>query len=648
MIDSHMDDMIKENLALKEKVESPEQNLSKQITEKECLLETFNVFKNKSKEKENKYMEIEIDLEQKIKELNNIIFKVGQSAQTKAQRLKPTLYDGIVISEKHVAIPVIDNEETLLLEEESRSKISEKAKDPKVIAKKISHKPIDYEKLNRLTNDFGKRFTPQQELSAEQAFWLRIANSTIESSLPPVRMEVPSELPKVVQIVLWYLDSGCSKHMTGNSSQLMNFVSKFLGTVRFGNDQIARIMRYGDYQLGNVVISRVYYVEGLGHNLFSVGQFCDADLEVAFWKNTWFIRDLEGVDLILGSRDTNFYTISLDDMLKSSPICLLSKASRTKIWLWHRRLSHLNFDIKIFVGYGPAKKAFRIYNRRNRIISETILVTFDELTAIASEQFSSGHGLHVIVSRDFIKVMPEWSRHVTIVHQTKDLHTADYTQLYDFLKYNQKEVDELKAERLAKTQDPLALMASSNNPYNGLIGVQGNGNQNQIGNGNLMASRAEGNTAGQNGNQIRCYNCRGVGHYARNSTVRPRRRDAAYLQTQLLITQKEEAGIQLQAEDVEQGGETVEQHSANFEETRALYESLYQNIAIEVEKVNSVNRKLKETNADLTNELARFKNQERCFEIGQEKYDKLERCYQQSVYQEQCHSKKINALHLSS
>nr|GFB82650.1 hypothetical protein [Tanacetum cinerariifolium] len=62
-------------------------------------------------------------------------------------------------------------------------------------------------------------------------------------------------------------------------------------------------------------------------------------------------------------------------------------------------------------------------------------------------------------------LQPKWSRHVTIVHQTKDLHTADYTQLYDFLKYNQKEVDELKAERLAKTQDPLALMANSNNPY---------------------------------------------------------------------------------------------------------------------------------------------------------------------------------------
>nr|GFA58855.1 hypothetical protein [Tanacetum cinerariifolium] len=84
---------------------------------------------------------------------------------------------------------------------------------------------------------------------------------------------------------------------------------------------------------------------------------------------------------------------------------------------------------------------------------------------------------------------------------------------------------------------------------NGLIGVQGNGNQNQIGNGNLVAVRAEGNAAGQNGNQIRCYNCRGVGHYARNYTVRPRRRDVAYLQTQFLIAQKEEAGIQLQAEE---------------------------------------------------------------------------------------------------
>ncbi|GJV82405.1 hypothetical protein Tco_1522303 [Tanacetum coccineum] len=76
---------------------------------------------------------------------------------------------------------------------------------------------------------------------------------------------------KVVQIVLWYLDSGCSKHMTGDRSQLTNFISKFFGIVKFGNDQVAKIMGYGDYQIGNVTISRVYYVDGLGHNLFSVG-----------------------------------------------------------------------------------------------------------------------------------------------------------------------------------------------------------------------------------------------------------------------------------------------------------------------------------------------------------------------------------------
>nr|GEY10368.1 hypothetical protein [Tanacetum cinerariifolium] len=289
-----------------------------------------------------------------------------------------------------------------------------------------------------------------------------------------------------------------------------------------------------------------------------------------------------------------------------------------------------------------------------------------------------------------------------------------------------KEVDELKAERLAKTQDPLALMETSNNRYKLPVPHQDQPlfNQNYMqqpmpnpkditdtttamnmalslmakafklnyltptnknlrillnpcnrqiaqpgikilnGIGNLVAALADGNATGHNRNQIRCYNYRGVGHFARNHTVRPRRRDAAYLQTQLLIAQKEEAGIQLQAEEfdlmaaavdldeikevtanyilmeslqqastsgtqtdkapvydsdgsaendnvfisevtgVEQDGETLEQYSVNFEETRALYESLYQNLVVEVEKVNSVNRKLKETNAHLTTELA--------------------------------------------
>ncbi|GJS00820.1 retrovirus-related pol polyprotein from transposon TNT 1-94 [Tanacetum coccineum] len=134
-----------------------------------------------------------------------------------------------------------------------------------------------------------------------------------------------------------------SKHMTGNRSQLMNFVKKFIETVRFWNDHFGAIMGYGDYVIGDSVISRVYYVEGLGHNLFSVGKFYDSYLELAFRKHSCYVKNEDGVELLKGSRGLMLYTISVEDMMKSSPICLLSKASKNKSWLWHRRLNHLNF-----------------------------------------------------------------------------------------------------------------------------------------------------------------------------------------------------------------------------------------------------------------------------------------------------------------
>ncbi|GJY22142.1 retrovirus-related pol polyprotein from transposon TNT 1-94 [Tanacetum coccineum] len=118
----------------------------------------------------------------------------------------------------------------------------------------------------------------------------------------------------------------------------------FLGTVRFGNDHIAIILGYGDLQWGNILITRVYFIEGLEQNLFSVDQFCDSDLEVAFKRNTCFVRNLEGVDLLKGNRTTNLYTINLHEMASASPICLIARATSTKSWLWHQSLSHLNFD----------------------------------------------------------------------------------------------------------------------------------------------------------------------------------------------------------------------------------------------------------------------------------------------------------------
>nr|GEW88604.1 integrase, catalytic region, zinc finger, CCHC-type, peptidase aspartic, catalytic [Tanacetum cinerariifolium] len=133
-------------------------------------------------------------------------------------------------------------------------------------------------------------------------------------------------------------------HMTSNLKLLCNFVKKFLGTVRFGNDQFASILGYGDLVQDYITINRVYYIEGLNHNLFSIGQFCDADLEVAFWKSTCFVRDHQGNDLLTSNRGSDLYKISLQALTSSTLLYLMAKALPTQAWLWHRRLSHLNFD----------------------------------------------------------------------------------------------------------------------------------------------------------------------------------------------------------------------------------------------------------------------------------------------------------------
>ncbi|GJQ95432.1 hypothetical protein Tco_0006571 [Tanacetum coccineum] len=113
---------------------------------------------------------------------------------------------------------------------------------------------------------------------------------------------------------------------------------KFMGTVRFGNDQFAPILGYGDLNQGNVTIRRVYYVEGLNHNLFSVGQFCDADLEVAFRKSTCFVRDLQGNNLLTGSRGLSLLNISSRNN-SSTPICYML-CSQLKHGIGIEDLSH--------------------------------------------------------------------------------------------------------------------------------------------------------------------------------------------------------------------------------------------------------------------------------------------------------------------
>nr|GEV64290.1 hypothetical protein [Tanacetum cinerariifolium] len=132
--------------------------------------------------------------------------------------------------------------------------------------------------------------------------------------LKPLAEPIARWFPRIVQICLWIIDSGCSKHMTGNRALLMNFVEKFLGTFRFGNNDFAVIAGY----------------EGVG-------------LEVAFRKSTCFVRNEDGVDLLTGDRSSNLYTIALNEVASNSSTCLLAKPCSSQSWLWHQRLSHLNF-----------------------------------------------------------------------------------------------------------------------------------------------------------------------------------------------------------------------------------------------------------------------------------------------------------------
>nr|GEU61193.1 hypothetical protein [Tanacetum cinerariifolium] len=264
------------------------------------------------------------------------------------------------------------------------------------------------------------RKKPRASLNMHSRSELNKSLPTIMSKwLPKVKSLAEPIAKWIPRIYLWIIDFGCSKHMTGNHSLLTNFVEKFTGTVCFGNNDFVVIVGYRDVVIGSMTIKKVYYVEGLGHNLFSVEQFCDKGLEIAFRKSTCFVRNENGVDLITGDRSSNLYTIALNEIALNSSSCLLAKAPCLQSWLWHQRLSHLNFttinnlvkkksclrcyllndydgvgklkvkgDIRVFVGYLKESVAFKIYNKCTQKIRESVKVNFDKISEIASKQFS--------------------------------------------------------------------------------------------------------------------------------------------------------------------------------------------------------------------------------------------------------------------
>nr|GEZ50282.1 hypothetical protein [Tanacetum cinerariifolium] len=263
------------------------------------------------------------------------------------------------------------------------------------------------------------------------------------------------------------VDSRCSKHMTGNLKLLINFLEKFPGTVKFGNDQIAPILGYGDLVQGAVTIKKVYYVEGLNHNLFSVGQFCDADLEVAFRKlvqrgvqaQVRIVRTDKGTEYLNQTLHAYFAaegilhqtsvarTLEQNDVVERQNRTLVKvartmlSATKVPLFFWAEAIAttcftqnrslviprhektpyHIINDRKplvkffyifgslcyivrdgenldkikekgnacIFVGYSTQSRAYRVFNKRKRVILETIHVHFDELPHMTSDHVSS-------------------------------------------------------------------------------------------------------------------------------------------------------------------------------------------------------------------------------------------------------------------
>ncbi|KAJ9544703.1 hypothetical protein OSB04_024410 [Centaurea solstitialis] len=190
-------------------------------------------------------------------------------------------------------------------------------------------------------NSMNKRSTSVSSVSHASSSSQNIHHTKSNFSTT-LRSSVPRYVPYHASHK-WYLDSGCSKHMTGRKELLSNYKEEYGGSVKFGNNELSPVVGHGDIVCKDITINNVAHVEGLNHNLFSIGKFCDKDLEVNFNKRRCAVRTEWGRELLVGTRKTNLYTIKLRHMVANKSQCLITKKSSHQSLLWHRRLSHLNY-----------------------------------------------------------------------------------------------------------------------------------------------------------------------------------------------------------------------------------------------------------------------------------------------------------------
>nr|GEX18963.1 hypothetical protein [Tanacetum cinerariifolium] len=329
-------------------ITSSKKRLKRELLEKcECLEKELSKSKMMSKSFEalqKHAINLEIDLQQcqeKIK--NDKSFKDNQSKEFRKERdpyfeiqdLKAQLQDkGIVIITAQTLPPnkksIIKNTNVLA---PGMYKLHTELNQTRT-----SPLPQDSRKTNK-RESFSTRVILTTSVSRPQLKSNRIEDRVLRNNSQGKKQDVEDHRRNVK-----FTCGKCMLNEKHDMYVLKSVNEKFLGTIKFRNDQIAPILGYGDLVQGAVMIKWVYYVEGLNYNLFSVGQFCDADLEVAFQKSTCYIRDLKGNDLLTGSHGTYLYLITLQDTNCPNPICLMAKATSSQAWLWHRRLFYLNFD----------------------------------------------------------------------------------------------------------------------------------------------------------------------------------------------------------------------------------------------------------------------------------------------------------------
>ncbi|GKA26582.1 retrovirus-related pol polyprotein from transposon TNT 1-94, partial [Tanacetum coccineum] len=421
LINSQMDDMIREKLALKEQVDSLEQNLSKQIKEKECLLQTFIVFKNQSKEKEDKYMENEIDLENKIKELDNILFKVGQSPQT--VHIKPS--DALLVKIK-------DPKELskISLVNESLKKLKfHLAKLDKVVKIRTTPNARTEEVLLIVMNSMsfigesmnmdGKRKEScdlEVELLKSQNAFNDLLKRYSQLEKHCISLEASIQLNQEI----FQKDESCNNQ---NALEILEFFEKNDLKDRLQDKKLKDIIKSMrekskeenvnyDYceietknvELENSVAKLLSKNERLCNEINHVKHIFKEQFDSI--KNTCVQTKEQSDSLIdklnLKSAENEDLKAQIQDKDKKPDISFFHVFSA----LCYPTNDNddmgkldAKVDIGIFIGYVPAKKAFRIYNNRTHKIIETIHVIFDDLTAMASEQFSSGPGLQCMTPK---------------------------------------------------------------------------------------------------------------------------------------------------------------------------------------------------------------------------------------------------------